>query len=88
MYGQAIQATSPMYRTTVIQLQHNIEHQAGSAPSMAQKQGQAVLMSNLNKQAFIEGIDDDFMFAAIASLVGGIPIIFLRTKKKQKKTKE
>jgi DHA2 family multidrug resistance protein len=83
MYGQAIQVTSPAYKTTVTQLQYSIQHQAGSSPSTAIKQSQALIASNLGKQAFIQGIDDDFMFAAFASLIGGIPIIFLRVRKKQ-----
>jgi DHA2 family multidrug resistance protein len=88
IYGQAIQANSPIYRTTVTHLQQNIQHQAGSSPAVALRQGQAVLMSSVAKQAFIQGIDDDFMFAAFATLIGGIPIIFLRARKKQIKQKE
>ena len=88
MYGQAIQATSPAYRSTATQLGYTIQHQAGSSPSTALKQAQSLIVSNLGKQAFIEGIDDDFMFAAFATLIGGIPIIFLRVKKKQIKQKE
>ena len=39
------------------------------------------LLSNLNKQAYIQGINDDFLLAGIITLIGGIPIIFLHTKK-------
>lgn len=85
MYGQAIRSNSPAYRTAITQLQYRIEHQAGSTPSTAMKQSQAIVLSNVSKQAFIQGIDDDFMFAAFATLIGGVPIIFLRAKKKQKK---
>lgn len=42
------------------------------------------MMSNLNKQAFIEGINDDFLLAGIITLCGGIPIFFLHTKKLKK----
>jgi DHA2 family multidrug resistance protein len=45
------------------------------------RQGQALLLSNLNKQAYIQGINDDFLLAGIITLIGGIPIIFLHTKK-------
>jgi DHA2 family multidrug resistance protein len=85
MYGQSIQTSSPVYRTTVTQLGYSIQHQAGSSPVNAAKQSQALIASNLGKQAFIQGVDDDFMFAAFATLIGGIPIIFLRVKKKKKK---
>jgi DHA2 family multidrug resistance protein len=45
------------------------------------KQAQSVLMTNVNSQAFIEGVNDDFLLAAIISVVGLVPIMFLRTKK-------
>jgi DHA2 family multidrug resistance protein len=47
------------------------------------KQGQVLLMSNVTKQAYIQGIDDDFMLAFIITLIGLIPAIMLRTKKQK-----
>jgi DHA2 family multidrug resistance protein len=38
-------------------------------------------MSNISKQAYIEGINDDFLLASVITLLGGIPIIFMHTKK-------
>jgi MFS transporter, DHA2 family, multidrug resistance protein len=45
-----------------------------------------MLMSNLSKQAYIQGINDDFLLAGIVTLLGGIPIIFLHTTKTKTKT--
>ena len=52
---------------------------------MLSRQSQALLLSNLSKQAYIQGIDDDFLLAGIITLIGGIPIIFLHTKKLKNK---
>jgi len=38
-------------------------------------------MMNLNRQSYIQGIDDDFLVAGIITLLGVIPITFLHTKK-------
>ena len=43
-----------------------------------------VLVANVNKQAYIQGIDDDFLIAALITLVGAIPVLFLAVKKKNK----
>jgi MFS transporter, DHA2 family, multidrug resistance protein len=46
------------------------------------KQAQSIVMSNVSTQAFIQGINDDFLIAAIISLIGFIPILLLKSKKK------
>jgi len=46
-------------------------------------QSRAILLSHLNKQAFIHGINDDFLLAAIFSLISIIPVIFLHGRKKK-----
>jgi DHA2 family multidrug resistance protein len=62
-------------------MKYYLQYEAGSSPADANRQSQALLLSNLNKQAYIQGIDDDFLLAGIITLMGGIPIIFLHTKK-------
>jgi DHA2 family multidrug resistance protein len=42
---------------------------------------------NLTNQAYIQGIDDDFLIAAGLTLIGGIPVFFLHSKKKLKSIK-
>ena len=84
-YGQALQAQSEMYQTTTTHLRMFAEHHAGSSPAVAARQGQYLLLSNVNNQAYIEGINDDFLIAALITSVGLIPIFFLHTKKKKEK---
>jgi DHA2 family multidrug resistance protein len=62
-------------------MKYHLQSEAGSSPTNSIKQSQALLLSNLNKQAYIQGINDDFLIAGIITLIGGIPIIFLHTKK-------
>ncbi len=81
VFGGAIKPGSEMYQQSLKKTKYHLQHQAGSSPSNSIRQGQALIYSNLVKQAYIQGIDDDFLIAGIITLVGGIPIIFLRTKK-------
>ena len=80
-YGGAINARSEVYQQTTGKIRFHLQHDAGSSPTDATRQGQTILLSNLNKQAYIQGINDDFFLAGIITLIGGIPILFLRTKK-------
>lgn len=89
LYGQSIQANSEVYQTTTAHINHFIQSAAGSPPAIARQQGQYLLLSNVNNQAYIEGVNDDFWVAAVITALGIIPIFFFHTKKKlQKKAKE
>ena len=83
MYEQSIQPTSQIYMNVSRNLTNQIMQNTGSSYSIAKKQGQYAIISNVSKQAYIEGIDDDFLIAAIITIVGGIPVFFLRARKKQ-----
>jgi DHA2 family multidrug resistance protein len=81
LYGEAISPNSEIYQETISKMKFHIQYEAGGSPATSSRQSQALLFSNLNKQAFIQGINDDFLFAGIITLLGIIPIAFLRTKK-------
>ena len=80
-FGGAVKQNSEVFQTTVNNIKYHIQHDAGSSPSGSTRQSQAMVLSNLNKQAYIQGINDDFLIAGILTLIGGIPIFFLHTKK-------
>jgi hypothetical protein len=44
-----------------------------------------LLFSNLSKQSFIHGISDDFLLAAMITMISIIPVFFLKGKKKKTK---
>ena len=81
VFGGAVNSGSVAYHQTINKMNFHIQHEAGSSPAEANRQSQALLLSNLNKQAYIQGINDDFLLAGLITLLGGIPIIFLHTKK-------
>jgi DHA2 family multidrug resistance protein len=84
VYGEAVRPGSVVYQQTITKTKYYLQHEAGSSPINSSKQSQALLMSNLSKQAYIQGVNDDFLLAGIITLIGGIPIIFLHTKKMRK----
>jgi DHA2 family multidrug resistance protein len=81
VYGGAIRSGSEIYQKSMNDLKIHLQHESGSSPALAAKQSQALMFSNISRQAFIEGVNDDFLIAGIITLIGGIPIIFLHTKK-------
>jgi len=83
-YGGALQTNTPAYQTTVKKMSESFVHSTGSSMAAAKRQSQFVIMSDVTKQAYIEGINDDFLIASVVTLIGGVPILFLRTKKKKK----
>ena len=61
-------------------------HNAGYKMSDAAKLSQQLIGSQINREAFIKGVNDDFMIAAVITLLGIIPVIWLRTKKVKDKS--
>jgi DHA2 family multidrug resistance protein len=80
-YGGTINNRSEIYMETSAKIKTYMQHEAGSSPSESTIRAQYFMLSNLNKQAYIQGINDDFFIACIVTFLGGIPIIFLHTKK-------
>jgi DHA2 family multidrug resistance protein len=85
-YGGALNAQSEIFKETNKNIRYHMVHNAGRSPSEAAAQSQMIIMSNLNKQSYIQGINDDFLFAGIITLVGAFPVFFLHTKKSSTKT--
>jgi DHA2 family multidrug resistance protein len=80
-FGSSISQTSEIYQQTARNERNYLVHTGGSSPGDASRQSQYLIMSNLSTQAYIQGINDDFLLAGIITLTGVIPILFLRTKK-------
>ena len=86
IFGGAIQSTSQAFQTTTHNMAYYIQQHAGGAYSTALKQSQSILMSNVSSQAFIQGVNDDFLLAAGITMLGFIPILMLRSNKKKLNT--
>ena len=81
MFGGAIQSTSQTFQQVTHQMSYFIQQHAGSSMSSAMKQSQALLMQHVSVQAFIQGVDDDFLLAAGLTMLGFIPILLMRSKR-------
>lgn len=81
IFGGNIESHSQVFQNTVKNLTQFIQHQTGASLTTAMKQAQSVLMSNVSTQAFIEGVNDDFMVAALITALTIFPILKMRSKK-------
>lgn len=82
IFGGAIQSNSQEFQNTARHLVTYIQHNAGSSYADAVKQSQAVIMSHISIQSFIQGINDDFLVAAAITALSFIPIFLMRNNKK------
>jgi DHA2 family multidrug resistance protein len=81
-FGSGLDPNSQTFHQVTAHLSDFAQKAAGSTAAEAHQQSLALLMSHLNVQAFIQGINDDFLIAAIITLAGIIPVLWLRAKKK------
>ncbi|MGE5424572.1 MAG: MFS transporter, partial [Syntrophothermus sp.] len=82
-FGEGIQQNSPAFKATLNNMSGYIMHNAGSAGADAAKQGQALLMSSISKQAFIQAVSDDFLIAAGITLLSALSVFLIRLKTKK-----
>ena len=82
VFGGSIQPGSQIFQNTVRNLTTYIQHNAGSSLATATRQSQSVLISHVSSQAFIQGVNDDFLIAAGITAIAFIPIILMHSKKK------
>jgi len=82
VYGGSILPNSQVFQNTVRNISMYIQHNAGGSLATATKQAQSVLVSHVGSQAFIQGINDDFLLAAAISAISIIPILLMHSKKK------
>src|ERR1035437_7395859 len=82
MYGESVSPRSETYQNVSVKIKQQLIQHSGSSPTAAARQSQALIVGQLNKESYINGIDDDFLVACAFTLIGGIPVFFLRVKKK------
>ena len=82
MLGQSVDASSPVVHSTLFGLQTRAVAQAGSTVGTAAAQAKALLFGYLANTAFVRAIDDCFLIAGLITLVGVVPIIVLRSRKR------
>jgi len=87
IYNESIQPRSQEFANVDYNLRNQIQHNAGSSRSDAMKQSKIAIITNVNKQAFIQGVDDDFLVASGITLLVFIPVFFLKVTKKNPPSK-
>ena len=87
IYGAAIQTGSQEFKNTAAHLTNFAQQHMGSNLATATQQGKYMLMSHISKQAYIQGIDDDFWIAAMITLIGILPVIIMRVGNKKTQVK-
>ena len=88
MFGGAIQSTSVAFQNTVHHLSGFVQYHAGKSPLIAGKLSQHILLSDVNNQAYVEGINDVFLIATIVTLLCLVPVFFLHGNNKKKRLRQ
>jgi len=83
LFSESLSVSSPEFKQVTSRIAMQIQHHMGSNMATAIKQGQYMLLSHINKQAYIEAVNDDFMLASIITLTGIIPLIWIHSRKKR-----
>jgi DHA2 family multidrug resistance protein len=82
MFGQTIDSQSQAFRDVTQNMAYHIQQHGGSSLAVALRQSRALVMSHVNTQAFIEGINDVFLISCVITILGIIPIFLMYSKKK------
>jgi DHA2 family multidrug resistance protein len=83
-YGQQINEYSEVFRNTMAKLQFFAQNVSGGSMAESQSKAQSLLYTFVQKQAFIQGVNDVFRLAAIVVAVSIPFILLLRGRKKSR----
>ena len=83
-FGEGIDQNSTVFKGVMANMGHFLIHNAGSTVANATQQGKYLLFSHVGKQAFVQAVSDDFLIAAVITVISAIPVFFLKIKKNNK----
>ena len=86
IYSDSINPYSPEFQNVTSNIKFHLMHDAGYKMADAARLSQLAVGNQISTEAFIKGVNDDFLIAAVITLLGIIPVIWLRTKRKKDKT--
>jgi len=84
MYSQMVNPQSDAYRAIAQHLTRFSMNAVGGNQTVSAMRANALIASHISTQSFIRAVGDDFMVAAIITIVALGPILFIRAKKRQK----
>lgn len=85
IYGEQLNQHSPVFYKVTHHLTHSVMQTAGSNAGDAALQAKMLLLKNVSAQAFVQGINNDFLIGAVLTFILVLPMLLLRTSKKQLK---
>jgi DHA2 family multidrug resistance protein len=86
-YSQVVNSNSSTYQNVFYNLQYFVQHSVGGVGKEVAARANALIVQNLANQAFIQGINDDFLVGAIITATLIIPIFFIKVREKGKSEK-
>jgi MFS transporter, DHA2 family, multidrug resistance protein len=80
-YGQMTDIHSPNAQAVAAHMMQFSHTVLGNSQGYSAMQAKALVLSHVMQQAFVRAVSDDFLVAAAITIVGVLPILFLRTHK-------
>lgn len=87
MYSQSVNQNSDSFKHIQHGLMYFVQQSLGGAGSEIATRAKIMIVQNLTAQAFVRGIDNDFLAGAAITITILIPLFFLKYKKKSAKHK-
>jgi DHA2 family multidrug resistance protein len=84
VYGQMINPQSTVFNQILSKLTRFSQINLGGSRDAAVLKAKFLLNMHVASQAFVRAVCDDFLIAAVISLVGVLPILILKTRKRSK----
>jgi MFS transporter, DHA2 family, multidrug resistance protein len=82
VFGRSMDVNSPVLLAVSQKIERFAAQAGGLTAPQAATAGKSILFSHISKQAFVEGINDDFLVACLFTVLCIMPVFFLKTKKK------
>ncbi len=83
LYGEAVNKYSPVVKNIVGGLTNFSQHVVGGTTALSSLRADALIVYNIRLQAFVSAVDDDFLIAALITILCLVPIFLLRYKKRK-----
>ena len=83
VFGAAIDRNSPLYQSVLDSLKTYAVRSSGSSVAQAASQARALVARHVGAQAFVRSIDNAFLFAALLTVLGALPILLLKNPLRQ-----
>jgi MFS transporter, DHA2 family, multidrug resistance protein len=86
-YGEQVNTASDIFKQTIMKLQHWAIHATGGTAGTALTKAKALIGQFISDQAFVRAVDDVFLLAGVAVLLGIIPILLIKTNRARSRRK-